>query len=100
MNTRTSPTSGVSAFSGVIDPDPTLRVTIAPPSGGLSISGAQPGVALQLNGTVKASGLDLTGVTVDVGGVPFDATITSSGLTRKWTALVRFYRAGSVVVRA
>src|SRR5215210_8389454 len=85
---------------GGADPVSILSVTLNTPSSGLAVSGAQPGVALQLSGTYRASNVTDTTIMVDVGGISFPATLGGTATARTWQATVRFYRAGPVTATA
>jgi hypothetical protein len=79
------------------DYDPEVYVDVAPPPP--TVTGAQPGVALRLQGTVEANRwVRSFGVFVRVGGIDYPAVVRGSARERPWTCEVRFYRTGATEV--
>ena len=79
-----------------VDPpeyDPKVDVDVAPPPA--TVTGAQPGVALRLQGNLGANKwVKSCGFFVRVDGIDYPAVFTGSPPERPWTCQVRFYRAG------
>jgi hypothetical protein len=74
--------------------------TLAPPSSGLSLSGDQLGVGVELSGTYKAALVSDLLIRIDAGGLSFPATLDTAGTVKRWRALVRFYHSGPVQAAA
>jgi Tc toxin complex TcA C-terminal TcB-binding domain/Concanavalin A-like lectin/glucanases superfamily/ABC toxin N-terminal region len=80
--------------------NPSLSVALKTPSSGLSVSGAQPGVALELTGTYRAVDVSDVEIWVDVGGRSFPATLGGTVTATTWRATVRFYAPGPIAATA
>ena len=95
---RLEPQVAGNGNGGGQDPDSKLTVTMITPSP--SVTGAEPGVGLRLSGELTEK--FVTGITVQLvaDGRHYPATTGMTGLTRTWSGIVRFYRAGSVQVHA
>jgi hypothetical protein len=76
-------------------PDPQLSIRILTPAG-TPIGGAQPGVTFELNGSYLASQMKNYRIKVTGGG--FDGDVSRAG--NAWTAKLRAYRAGPLLVTA
>ncbi|MER5942508.1 LamG-like jellyroll fold domain-containing protein [Streptomyces sp. NPDC001928] len=82
-------------------PTATLSVRFDVPAGGTAVTGAQPGVGVQLSGAVRYRRATDVRVWVRVGSVVFPATLGETvGIGRTWRCLARFYTRGPVEVLA
>jgi hypothetical protein len=79
-----------------------IGVSLDTPAAGLAVSGAEPGVAVDLTGDVVGEGVGDVRVRVLVGGTAFDASIVpgASDSEWQWHCPVRFYHPGQIPVHA
>ncbi|WP_055565380.1 LamG-like jellyroll fold domain-containing protein [Streptomyces atriruber] len=79
------------------EPEAKLSVKLDAPAGGTTVSGEQPGFAVELTGSVSSQRVTGLSVAVRVGGMHFPATLGSTvGAGRTWRCTVRFYTRGTV----